>query len=431
MNQTHTENNHNTQSYWLYLHPYVHLSVKKERALLYNSLNYHLLEYPKDSPVFPLLKRLASHHNLYVIHIKAKDITPTIATFIEQIRQFFCGDILDTALSTKKPLQLKPILNLQKTLQTLTMENDSPRSLTGDEIPDYLNTITLYMNDLCSKSCSMCQDGYKQWINCRQGKKHHHEITIDNLQTLIQQTQNSKLFKLNITGGDLFSYSFLVEAMQLLNPIPVLKVYYLHYLNIQAHPSFFKLLHDGNNRLALLVHFPVSMDILDQHMAILKEQEVMKLVDVRFIIENETHMDVAHSLISHFQLQRYRYIPYFNGKNLAFFQEHVFLNRAGILESEPQMNDILARTVLNTSNFKKLTIFNDLSVYPNVNFPKIGELGRHHLMALVYKALHHSPSWTIVRPHVAPCKSCTFNQLCPPISNYESTIGQYNLCHIY
>jgi pseudo-rSAM protein len=94
------------------------------------------------------------------------------------------------------------------------------------------------------------------------------------------------------------------------------------------------------------------------------------------------------------------------------------------------MNDILSQTVLNTHDFKKLMVLSDKSIHANLNNPKIGTLGEDHIMDLVYKELHRGKSWTKVRKYVKPCKSCVFNALCPPISNYEYAIGQYDLCHM-
>ncbi len=425
------ESSPNTRNYWLYLHSFVHLSVKKKRAVLYNTLNYQLLEYPNASPIFSLLRRLGSDTNLYVIKIKATDIDPTIDSFINQIRELFFGDLVDTSLSAKKPIQLKPILKLQNTFDYLTDKDVKSRSLVNDEIPDYLNTVTLYLNNTCSQSCHLCQDGYQQFLCCHKEQESVERISMETLQTLRQQTQNSNLFKLNIVGGDIFSYPLLGEAMRLLNSIPVLKEYVLHYLNIRDIPSYFNLWREGNSKLIILVHFPLSQEILDRQMAILENHFIMKQVEVRFILQDEGDMTEAESIITRFHLRQYRFVPYFNGENIAFFKNNVFLTRDSLLAGKPEMNDILARTVLNTVNFKKLTVFSDRFVYANVNHPPIGVLGQDHLMEIVYNALHHGRSWTSVRKHVTPCKSCAFNELCPPISNYVYAIGQYNLCHIY
>ena len=46
------------------------------------------------------------------------------------------------------------------------------------------------------------------------------------------------------------------------------------------------------------------------------------------------------------------------------------------------------------------------------------------------KEIHESKNWFRTRSKVKPCKSCIYNALCPPISNYEYYLKEYNLCNI-
>lgn len=416
--------------YWLYLHPYVIVTVKKAHAILYNTENHSLFEYPAASPQYQLLKQIAKHTQLYVVSLSSSDITPAIAEFIQQIRHSFSGDIQEAIPGTTKPIQLKPLLSLQKTLRTLTTGADQPRSLADDEITDYLSSITLYLNNSCSQTCPQCAFAYHQTIHCHKAQKAH-QLSINALYTLIEQTQNSKLFKLNISGGDILAYSFLQEAMLLFNALPILKDYYLHYLNIQAQSDFYTLFHEGANALVVLVHFPLDIEIFHQQIRILKDQGLFHKVNIRFLIQSQSDIQQAEIIIAQLHCTQYSFIPYYNQANLSFFEENVFITRDSILESKPQMHDIFARSVLNTQEFKKLTLFYDCSVYANMNFRPIGKLGEEHLMEIVYRALHQHPAWTRVRQHVFPCKSCAFQLLCPPISNYDYAIGQYNLCHLH
>ncbi len=47
-----------------------------------------------------------------------------------------------------------------------------------------------------------------------------------------------------------------------------------------------------------------------------------------------------------------------------------------------------------------------------------------------YKEMYRGKSWRRIRKKVEPCKKCTFEALCPPLSNYEYALGANNLCHI-
>ncbi|MCP5103039.1 MAG: hypothetical protein GY950_06660, partial [bacterium] len=249
-------NKRNGKNYWLFLNPYVYVSVKKDRAILYNTLNHRLLQYERPSPVFKLIKRLDTDSNLYVIKLKSDQIDAGISEFIDQIKNLYFGDLMDTALSKKKPIQLKPILNLQRILGYLTIGDEESRILVNDDIPDYLNIITLYINDDCPQSCPMCPDAYKQFLCCHKRDRHNKQLTLEDTRTLISQIRNSNLHKFNITGGNIFAYPGLEELVTYLNGSRIIKAYCVHYLNIEDRPGFFKLIQDGNNQIIITVHFP-------------------------------------------------------------------------------------------------------------------------------------------------------------------------------
>ncbi len=430
MNPLEFENNQGSRNYWFYLYPYVYVSVKKDRAILYNTLNYRMLEYRCGTSIYKLVKRLDADSNLYVIKIKASEIDEGTGEFINQIRDLYFGDVIDTALSTQKPIQLKPILNLEKTLDELAIGDEKTRVLVHDEIPDYLNIITLYINSRCNQSCSICPTAYKQFSCCCKRNGDEKRLDKEDIATLITQVRTGNLHKFNIIGGNLFHYPMLEELVMDLNASRIIKDYHFHYLNIEDRPAFFTLMRDNGNQVTVTVHFPVPLDGFAAKMEVLEKYQIVGQSNFQFVVQNEKDIELSEVLISKSRIENYQLVPYFNGDNLDFFREAVFLDRDSILESQPQMNDILERTVLNRSDFKKLGVLSDKSVHANLNNPKIGTLGNEHIMEIIYKELHKGKSWTKVRKRVKPCKSCAFNALCPPISNYEYAIGRYNLCNI-
>ena len=65
---------------------------------------------------------------------------------------------------------------------------------------------------------------------------------------------------------------------------------------------------------------------------------------------------------------------------------------------------------------------------------KITEEGVEKLVAkkeAVYKEIRSGNSWRLVRKKIKICQDCLYNQLCPPLSNYEYAIGKNNLCHVW
>lgn len=297
-----------------------------------------------------------------------------------------------------------------------------------DELKDYLNVITLYINDRCNRCCPMCKSAYKQFLFCFKRDAAKNEMDIDDIAKLVKELKNSKLYKLNIVGGNIFCHSKFSEIINTLNQARLIKNYCIHYLNIEDKPGYFDLLRDGDNRLTIFAHFPLEMDIFSRSTALLNRYDIKKRFQL--VIEKDEDIVKAEEIISAFQQEDFELTPYYNGSNPEFFKENVFLDKDAIIQAKPAMSDIFARMTINTSNFKELTVLSTKKVYANLNNHGIGRLGKDHIFDLIYREMHKGRSWTKVRKHVAPCKSCVFNALCPPISNYETAVGRYNLCDI-
>ena len=78
--------------YWLFLEPYVYISILEEEALLYNTLDGAILHF-YDKDIINLIKELNILDNLGVIPIKftAND---KISSFVDDLRNLFMGDVV-------------------------------------------------------------------------------------------------------------------------------------------------------------------------------------------------------------------------------------------------------------------------------------------------------------------------------------------------
>ncbi|MCX6580504.1 MAG: TIGR04150 pseudo-rSAM protein [Candidatus Aminicenantes bacterium] len=418
-------------SYWLFLHPYVYVSIKKGKTILYNTLNGTLLEFDEtEKEILKLLEKLNSDTHLYVVKIRKEEINDNLARFIEKLRETYSGDIIDTSSRPHKPFQPKPILNLHRTLDYLTEGGEKNKIPVNDQVKDYLNVITIYLNGACEQTCPMCQTAFKQFPCCRK-TCHQGTIDIEDIRRLLAETKGNSLKRLNIIGGNIFRYSHLIPLVMELNPLAITRVYHLHYLNLRDNPEFYKEFRAGaeKNRLNVTVHFPLNRDAFNAAFKQLQNENLLK-VKFAFVIQSIEDMTGAEEIIAAHNIRDFEFYPYYNGGNLAFFKDNVFINREALVETKPGMNDILARQLINSQEFKKLTILNTKEIFANPNNPRIGRLGQDNIYNLIFRELHKGKSWTKTRKNVTPCKSCVYNALCPPISSYEYVMGRYNLCTI-
>ena len=149
-----------------------------------------------------------------------------------------------------------------------------------------------------------------------------------------------------------------------------------------------------------------------------------------FAIQNDDDFTRCQQIISQDHIENYALHPYYNHKNLQFFKDAVFFAKDDVLDAGPNQRDIFTRMAINPLNYGKVTVCSNGHIYANVNTPRLGKLGKDSLHDIVYKEITAGKSWRRTRKHVTPCKSCTFEFLCPPLSNYEYAIGRNNLCHI-
>jgi pseudo-rSAM protein len=413
------------KQYWFYIETYVHISLKKDSLILYNSLSGEALEYLENEEILNLVKKLKSPKNLQVILLNEKELTdPDISQFVNDVRRSFMGDLIDRSYSKGKPVQMMAIIKIKKDVKYL--KRTDTRSV-GEDLMESLNQIFLYINDECEQDCDICSKGYKQYPCCTTKKNGKGEQDITKIKKLLEEISSCPLINLNILGGDIFKYSKFKELTGIINHLPAQKIYHAHYLNVTKENSQLKFLNPRSSSLKILVPFPVNEEKLKSVLEIVMNTRLSsKFV---FILQSEEEFEKAEFLISSLQIADHEFQPFFNGKNLDFFMEGVFTEKEEILTSKPKMKDIYANSVVNSLNFGRLTILSNGHIHANVNAPRLGILGKDSIYDVLYKEMYHGKSWRRVRKNVDPCKHCTFQALCPPLSNYTYAMGRNNLCH--
>ena len=408
-----------SKKYWFTIESYVHISIKKDSLLLYNSLTGEALEYSGKPAhkILHLVKKLHSPGNLRVIRLTQDDLEDLVlAQFVNKTRKYFMGDLIDTSYSKRKPVQLAPILNIKKDVNFLKKE--ATRSV-GEDIMTYLTEVFLYINNHCEQKCSVCGTAYKQFSCCTLRRNRKGDMDTVKIKMYLEELKSSSLICLNILGGDIFTHANWAELIEIFNSNPAQKTFYSHYLNVikgnedrNKVKAILNRIKTDSSLLKILVTYPIKKDKLKDLLETIKAVELnSKFV---FIIQSEDEFEKAETLISSYQLDNHDFQPFYNGKNLEFFRQNVFLDKNEILQAKPTLNDIFQNSVVNKLNFGRLTVFHNGDIYANVNAPRLGVLGRDSLYDILYKEMDHGKSWRRLRKSVTPCKSCTFESLCPP-----------------
>jgi len=341
------------------------------------------------------------------------------------------GDIIETDLSDRKPfLSTAPHAKIHFDIKKIKNE---PDQTVGIEMMSHVFEISIYLNNSCQLHCQECTHFFKQTLWCtketfppRNTNSKNLDITI--LKNLIFDIKTCKLHSLNFIGGNILLYPHLKELFQELESMSFKICFYLHYLNINENLEPLERLKKFNYSVRLLVHFPLDVKRLKKAVNLLSEYDL----DIQpiFIVQCEEEFLLLEGLLKKSSLRSPTFLPYYNKKNLEFFKQNVYVDREIIKTRKPGQHMIDGNGVINMENFGKLTILSNGKVYANVLDPALGTLGKETIYDCVFSELIKGRSWFRVGKNVIPCKMCTFNLLCPPISNYNRAIGRNDLCTI-
>ena len=123
------------KTYWFGILPHVYYVKKGVRILLYNTQNGSYI-VSSDADVIALTEEMHLKNNLGIIELTQCQLQhSTIATFVQESKEKNICKLQERMPNSPKPVQLMPILNLQRDVEKL--KQDKNRSV-GEGIMDYL-----------------------------------------------------------------------------------------------------------------------------------------------------------------------------------------------------------------------------------------------------------------------------------------------------
>lgn len=406
--------------YWFYLEPYVHVVVRRDAALLYNTVNGERIETSDPDPL-KLIRALQHYMNQGVIYLDEETHSQKeIKTFIEEVREKYIGDIIDVTLFPEKPIQFTPIPKLYK--GTVRQKSD-PLELPAENILSYVQFIYLKINNGCGLSCSDCPYAYLQNFHC--SSRGATEMYIHQIEQIKQILDTIPLQRLYITGGNIFKHSGFVEIIKLFEKVKDYCTFGFHYLNMPEKQILEQLV---GYHLELFIPPPYDVGKIQKYVQELDQYELNYLI--KLAVTSSDDVTAYHQLAEIFPEHSMIPEPLFTGNNYAFFDESIFLDREDIFESPIPMHQIFANQILNKNFFGSLYVESDGTVRSNPNNKgMLGNIFESSLYSIIAEELIHNHSWKKIR-NKKPCSECLYNALCPSVSNYELALNRYDLCHI-
>lgn len=399
---------------WFYLEPYIHISIKSGKMLLYNTLDATSIE-TSQLPLIEFVSELFNESNLGVTKLSNnKMLSKPYNDFVAEIRRKYMGDIISINDINKKPIQPFPILNLQKDIDRLQNQNIDT---VGKNVLSYLSEITLFINNSCKQNCSACQWYAKQTKCCVKNinTAKNEELPFELIKELISTYKNVKFA---LCGGNIFDYTQWNKLAELISTKFV--TLYANYLNI-ADADAIPL------TSSIIVPTTLPLNMYKFELAIEKTHKFS--TNFHFLINCENDLEHVEQIISSYKLPNHTIVPIYNGLNKAFFQKNVFIDKEDLFENPLSMKRIFTQQSANAKFFGNLYILPNQDVVANLNTKPLGNLRHFDLLSLIRKELLENTAWRYTRTH-KPCADCLYQYLCPPPSNYEIVMQRKTMCNI-
>ena len=402
------------EKHWFTLYPDTFLWVKREEGLVYNTLNNLSYFFKITGRVEILCNELSALENLYTSSISEEDMMDQeVQQWVRSVINIKGGFLTPITENEVNPVSLKPVLKLQEKTEVLVWEHE--RGAGGDLLKT-IHELTFYINN---------SDGYGSDRYYRQTTyplKKCGQLDMEKTLMFIRYCRNPKLTHVNLVGN-IFSYP---EYNKLLDGLSELCIPYTIHITLQ---DFFQNIKQINEiQWADYNKFNILIDSLPDRIPPL--QDIRAKIQVNALIFSESDYRLVSEKFDNIPIYcDVLIIPIYDGKNLDFFESHVFADKEELGNIVLTKREIFVRQALNIHNYGKLTVMSDGTVYANVNHELLGTID-DTVYSLVYKEFTERRSWLQIRDQ-APCTECVYQWLCPSPSNYETVIGKSNLCHIF
>lgn len=407
----------NTITYWFGILPHVFYVKKGAQILLYNTQNGSYI-VSSDADVIALTEEMHLKNNLGIIALTQSQLQHSIiAKFVQESKEKNICMFQEQDPDKPKPVQLMPILNLQRDVDKLKL--DKSRSV-GEGIMDYLTDVTVILNDDCRHSCPGCESYDKQFFHCSK-TTNGQQLAADTVIRFLEDIRYTPLRRLAFTGGDILSYRQWDKLNDYFIENEIRPYIGIHYQNIIGDKV--NMLKDYP--IELFVTFPVNEQLFSDSFRSLNDFTVNYL----FSVASEDDCNMAEKLIQEYNITHYEYRAFYNGKNLDFFENQVFLTQDDITSEPIAQRTVFAHQKLNTHFFGKIILLPNGDVKANTNGSVLGNICNEYISKILEKELSGTNFWRKIRDQ-KPCVDCLFQFLCPSPSNYELAIGRNNLCHV-
>jgi len=381
------------RTYWFSLKPYVYPVVKDTNVLLLNTRDMNAIISNSDPIVARLISELIvpAAFGVVVLSEDSENYQKEKA-FIDKV----CDHQMGTMTRADKGME-RPVV--------LTPYHFRMHSVTKGEIRKSGNNITLFIDNECSRDCTLCPVYFRQFKCChKQGDVSFMDTRL--IRDVLEDASKYDLFIINVCGGDITLHPDIEGIVSMLSASPVKSRYHIYYKNCD---SDIKKMMDPKDTV-VIVDFP-----MDRKMHI----DPRDGYTFNFVIKNGEELDACYQLVKKLSVESFYISVVDTGDDQGFLKENVFLLQDGLACGAAAIPYEERIRIVNNHYFYRTFMLPNGDVCGSPEDVPVANMYRNP-MTFVKDSINnfHASLWDKSRDN-GICFNCIFHYICPLLSRYD------------
>ena len=395
----------------LTLSPDTFLWRKGTEGLLYESARETMFHFNVTDSIRELCRVFEDYDNLYSASFDPETLDNDARSFIDEITTRGFGRIT----SSETPIiSLPPMLNIQHDVKRLKQD---PEREIGDNVLEYLSSLTIYIGGLC------CNKSYfKQIIYPICSEEH---LSSETIVRFLDKVWTPSLQRINLVVSDVTDRE-IIQMEQRLKAYKEQIVFYVLYAGLHDKTTAPYTLAKAGYRVRFICEQPDNVPkAFDMEKPMEKEQRLSLPFGYDLIVRNDREYREWSELVEKLEVKDFAMVPVYDD-NKEFFDCNVFLSEADIKQIRLSRREIFAHQAVNIEAFGNLIVMPDGRIYSDVTAPSLGTID-DSIYDLIVRELQENYAWRKIRDSES-CKNCVYQWLCPSPSPYERATGKKTVC---
>jgi len=381
------------RTYWFSLKPYVYPVVKDTNVLLLNTRDMNAIISNSDPIVARLISELIvpAAFGVVVLSEDSGNYQKEKA-FIDKVCDHHMGTMTRADKGMERPVVLTPY-------------HFRMHSVTKGEVRKSGNNITLFIDNECSRDCTLCPVYFRQFKCChKQGDVSFMDTRL--IRDVLEDASKYDSFIINVCGGDITLHPDIEGIVSMLSASPVKFRYHIYYKNCD---SDIKKMLDSKDTV-VIVDFP-----LDRKMHI----DPRDGYTFNFVIKNGEELDACYQLVKKLSVESFYISVVDTGDDQGFLKENVFLLQDGLACGAAAIPYEERIRIVNNHYFYRTFMLPNGDVCGSPEDVPVANMYRNP-MTFVKDSINnfHASLWDKSRDN-GICFNCIFHYICPLLSRYD------------